>query len=172
MVDFETFGFNSNKWWSIWTQKQMKEVFPVSDLVPSWCCPLIWMNWISFLLLINSVKKENTWLKMFFTMNLHVVSSVFLYVFLQQSISMFLNTIKQITYMIFFLFSLQILLVFCIWHSIFCISTSVIFLILIQSRQTFLLCQLNVSIGIFQRFTSFKLLKCEFSPTYAQSFDV
>ena len=46
------------------------------------------------------------------------------------------------------------------------------FLILIQSKQTFLLCQLNVSIGIFQRFTSFKLLKCEFSPTYAQSFDV
>ena len=46
------------------------------------------------------------------------------------------------------------------------------FLILIQTRQTFLLCQLKVSIGIFQRFTSFRLLKCEFSPTYAQSFDV
>ena len=46
------------------------------------------------------------------------------------------------------------------------------FLILIQTRQTFPLCQLNVSIGIFQRFTSFRLLKCEFSPTYAQSFYV
>ena len=66
MVDFETFGFNSNKWWSKWMQKQTKEVFPISDLVPSWR-PQIWMNWITFLLLINNMKKENTWLKMFFT---------------------------------------------------------------------------------------------------------
>ena len=75
----------------------------------------------------NSVKKENAWLKMFFTMNLHVVSSVFLYLFLQQSISMFPSTIKQILHdMPFYLVS-QILFVFCIWHSIFPISTSVIF---------------------------------------------
>ena len=46
------------------------------------------------------------------------------------------------------------------------------FLFLIQPRQTFLFCQQNVNICIFQRFTSFKLLKCEFSPIYAQSFDV
>ena len=50
MVDFETFGFNSNKWLSIWTQKQTQEMFPISDLVPSWRCPQIWMNWIAFLL--------------------------------------------------------------------------------------------------------------------------
>ena len=48
--------------------------------------------------------------------------------FLQQSISMFPNTIKQISYMIcLFIYSPQILFVFCIWHSIFPISTSVIF---------------------------------------------
>ena len=41
------------------------------------------------------------------------------------------------------------------------------FLILKKSRQTFLLYPLNVSIGIF---TSFKFLKCEFSPIHAQSF--
>ena len=70
MVDFEIFGFNCNNWWSIWTQKQKKEVFPVSGLIPSWLCTLNLNEWISFPLLIDSVKKENTWLIMYFTMNL------------------------------------------------------------------------------------------------------
>ena len=74
----------------------------------------------------NSVKKENAWLKMFFTMNLHVVSSVFLYLFLQQSISMFPSTMIQMTYkMCLYLVSPNFV---CLlnWHSIFPISTSVI----------------------------------------------
>ena len=127
MVDFETFGFNFNKWWSFWTQEQTKEFFPISVLVPSWRCPLIWMKWISFLLMINSVKKGNTWLKMLFTMNLHVVSSVFLYLFLQQSISMFPNTIKQITYMDMSFYLVSPNFAFYIWHPTFPISVSVIF---------------------------------------------
>ena len=93
------------------------------------------------------------------------------YTFFTQSITMFLNTIRQKNLHDESLFSLPkfclLHLEFHFHHYYFCD-----FLILIQTRQIFLLCQLNISISIFQRLTSFKLLKCEFSPTYAQSFDV
>ena len=76
----------------------------------------------------NSVKKENSWLKMFFTMNLHVVSSVFLYLFFP-TINFHVpkhHQTNNLHDMSFYLVS-QILFVFCTWHSIFPISTSVIF---------------------------------------------
>ena len=140
----------------------------------TWSVPdiVLLFEWTGFLffLLINSVKKENTWLKMFFTMNLHVVSSVFLYLFhtINYHVPEHHQTKNLHDESLFSLPKFCLLhLAFHFHHYYFCD-----FLILIQTRQIFLLCQLNVSISIFQKLASFKLLKCEFSPTYAQSFDV
>ena len=103
-------------------------------------------------------------------MNLHVVSSVFLYLFhtINYHVPEHHQTKNLHDESLFSLPKFCLLhLEFHFHHYYFCD-----FLILIQTRQIFLLCQLNISISIFQRLTNFKLLKCEFSPTYAQSFDV
>ena len=109
---------------------------------------------------------------MYFTVNIHMDSSVFIpfssTILFHVSKHHHTNSLHDLSFYLIFPNLVCLLhLAFHFPHQHFCD-----FLFLIQSRQTFLFCQQNVNICILQRFTSFKLLKCEFLPIYAQSLDV